>query len=147
MDILTSTTAVLSTIKNATEVANFLRKSADSLEKAEMNQRLVDVTKALGDAYQEIINNQQQLRDDAERICELEERLALKGELKWEKPFYRHEDGRAICPVCYEKDENLITLHEGIIDNKGSWDCYVCDKNFKDSSYNPRIGVIRNNSF
>ena len=152
MDILSSTATVLGTIKNAIEVANFLRNSADTLQKVEMNQRFAEVIKALGDAQQEIGNIQQQLRGKDKWIRELEEQVDVKGKLIYESPYYwliedDKKDG-PYCQVCYDDKKKLIRLQEGIKDNQGLWDCNVCNKNFKDSTYNPpKIRVKRNNSF
>ena len=152
LDILSSTTTVLGTINNAIETIKLLKNSTHSQREIERNKLLADVTKALADAHQEISKNQQRIRDDAERIRGLEEQVNLKEKLSYVSPYYLlikddKKDG-PYCQVCYDDKKKLIRLQEGIKDNQGLWDCNVCNKNFKDSTYNPpKIRVKRNNSF
>ena len=78
MDI-SSVTAVLSSIKTATDIARLIKDSDLSLEKAETKLRLADLIGALADAKLEVVEVQQTLAEAEARVQELEAQFAVRG--------------------------------------------------------------------
>lgn len=76
-----------------------------------------------------------------QRVKNLEEQIALRAKVTWEKPYYWVDDsGRRdgpYCQTCYDNDSKLIRLQDG---ENGTWRCKVCKNTFFDSNYRePRI--------
>lgn len=76
-----------------------------------------------------------------QRIKGLEEQIALRAKIAWDKPYYWVDDGGKrdgpYCQTCHDKDGKLIRLQDG---TNGVWRCKVCKGVFFDSTYRePRI--------
>ena len=72
-----------------------------------------------------------------QRLKALEEQIALRAKVVWEKPYYWiiDEGGKRdgpYCQSCYDKDSKLMRLQDG---ENGVWNCKVCKSTFVDSTY------------
>jgi len=141
---MTSISAVLSSIKTATDIAKLIKESDVSLEKAESKLKFADLILALADAKVQIADIQQVLIEKDAELRDATERLAVKEKLHWESPYYWLLDGTKkegpFCQHCYDKNHELIRLQGN---GEGYWDCKVCKSGYTDSSWDssPVIGV------
>ncbi len=143
--------AILSSIKSAMDIAKGLKDADLSLEKAELKLKLADLVSALADAKIQMASVQDALSDRDHQIRELENALKVRGDLKWEEPYYWLLDGQAkegpFCQQCYDKDRKLIRLQGN---GEGFWQCKTCDNNYPDSTYShdmPRSSGSRRLAF
>ena len=130
MDI-TSVTAVLGSIKTATDIARLIKDSDLSLEKAETKLKLADLIGALADAKLEVVGVQQTLAEAETRIRELEIRLNTKAKVQWKEPSYWLEtetgqDG-PFCQKCYDTEGKLVRLQG---DGDGWFECKSCKSSY-----------------
>jgi hypothetical protein len=136
MDI-SSITTLLGSVKTAAEIAKLIKDSGSTLEQAEVKLKLADLISTLADVKLEVAGVQQQLLEREARIRDLENELKTHISLTWEEPCYWQEsaDGQRIpyCQPCYDADRRLSRLHT---DNKGFYQCRVCDKNFTSNARN-----------
>ena len=131
--------SIATILTSAIEIAKHIKSSDNSLEKAERDLQLAELISALADAKVEITNIQQQLLKKDEQIDVLNKQIALKEKLQYEPPYYwlvegDNKDG-PFCQVCYDKEQKPIRLHEGKMDNRGLWECKVCNNFYPDSNY------------
>ncbi len=133
---MTAISAILGSVKTATEIAKMLKDSDLSLEKAEMKLKLADLISALADARIETAEIQSVIAEKDERIKGLIKEQKTRENLKYEEPYYwlinNEEKEGPYCQHCFDKDKKLIRL-QGY--GNGYWDCKVCDNNYTDSSY------------
>ena len=80
-----SVSAVLGSIKTATEIAKILKESNVSLEKAEFKLKLAELISSLADAKIEMSEIQQLLVEKDSKIRKLNERLSIKDKLEIKK--------------------------------------------------------------
>jgi hypothetical protein len=118
---------VLTSIKAATEIAKGLREADISLEKAELKLKLADLMTALADARIAVSSVQEDLLTKDRQIKELRESLDLKKVMKYQAPFYWHDEGGRqdgpFCQQCYDSAQKAIRLQ----DLKNScWRCNTC---------------------
>jgi hypothetical protein len=131
---LTSVTAVLGSIKTATEIAKYIKDTDLSLEKAETKLKLADLIGALSDAKLEGVGVQQTLAEAEARIRELEQTLETRVKVRWEEPFYWLDDDSdgltpdgPFCQHCYDGGGKLVRL-QGYGD--GYFECKVCKNSY-----------------
>lgn len=131
MDIA-SVSALLGSLKTATDIAKFIRTSDLSIEKAETKLKLAELVSALADAKLEAAEVQHELLARDERIRGLETAAKVHESLIWHEPCYwMNSSGGAqepYCQSCYDGKLQLSRLHS---DNEGQFECRVCDKTFK----------------
>lgn len=128
MDIA-SISQALSSLKAASDIVSIIRSSNTSLDKAEINFRLAELTSALAEAKMSIAHVQQQLLDKDTEISELQQQLKLKGQMVWEDPAYYLVEGDArdgpFCQPCWDDQKKLARLtsssHNLLV-------CKVCKK-------------------
>jgi hypothetical protein len=142
MDIA-SVSALVGSLKAATDIAKFMRESATSLEKAEAKLKLAELISAIADAKVEASQVQQEILMRDERIRDLEGKLKLQTEVTWEKPFYWRllsgsKDG-PFCQRCYDVDSKLLRLQGN---GEGHWDCKGCKSEYMDETYSPEITSV-----
>jgi len=135
MDIA-AISAVLGSIKIATDIAKLIKDSDISLEKAEIKLKLAELISALADAKIEMTQIQQALLDKDAELRKLQEQFVVKEKLKWEQPYYwiideKGKDG-PYCQQCYDKNHELIRLQG---DGEGFWECKACKNIYLDSTY------------
>jgi len=136
---LTSITAVLGSIKTATDIAKFIKDSDLSLEKAETKLKLADLIGTLADAKLEVIGVQQTLAEAEARVRDLEGQLRTKESLRWKEPAYWVEDGLRsdgpFCQKCYDTDGRLVRL---LGDGRGRFECKACKSNYVTQEHRAR---------
>jgi hypothetical protein len=136
MPDITSISAILSSIKAASDIAKLLKEADLSLEKAELRLKLADLISALADARIEIADVQEMLNHKESHIRELEQALKTQKSLTYEEPCYWLIEGNLregpFCQNCYDKDRKLIRLQG--YDN-GYFDCKACNNNYTTRSF------------
>ena len=142
MDI-PSIAAILGTISNAIDIIKRINNTDNPLGKAEVKLQFANLISELATAKVEITNIQQQLLEKDQLIRSLNEQIILKEKLQYEPPYYWQIEGDdkvgPFCQVCYEKNNEVIRLHEGISEHsKGLWNCKVCKNSFTDRNYSVR---------
>ena len=113
--------AVLSSVKTATDITKFLRESDLSLEKAEMKLKLADLVGALADTKLQLTDVQELLHEKDQKIAELEEAFQAKDKLvrpEYRDAYYKINEkgepfGIPLCLGCWEgrhKQFQLVRL-------------------------------------
>lgn len=138
MDI-TAVTAVLSSIKTATDIAKLIKDSDLSLEKAETKLKLADLIGALADAKLEVVGVQQTLAEAEAKVRELDAKLKIRENLQWKEPAYWLEtavgsDG-PFCQKCYDTDQKLVRLQGN---GTGWFECKSCKSSFETADHRAR---------
>jgi len=135
---MSSISAVLTSIKAATDIAKLIKDSVVSLEKAELKLKLAELISALADTKIQVAEIQQTLIDKDAEFRAAKEQLEVKEKRIWEKPYYWLNDGDKkdgpYCQRCYDDEHKLIRLQGN---GQGVWYCYVCKNYYYDSSYQP----------
>jgi hypothetical protein len=129
MDIVTFS-ALLGTVKTATEIAKAIKDGGATLEAAEMKLKLAALISALADVKMEAATVQTQWLDAQERIRQLEAVAKQRAAMVWRQPCYwmpRDGDGveEAYCQPCYDGNGTASRLND---DGNGGYRCMVCGK-------------------
>jgi hypothetical protein len=109
-------TAVLGSLKTATDIAKFIRESDVSIERAELKLKVADLVSALADVKLELVDLQETFATKEQRIQELEEAFQAKDTLvRNHDAYYRvTADGRPVgvpyCLRCWENDHKRRQL-------------------------------------
>ena len=138
MPDIASVSAILSSVKTATEIAKMLKDSDLSFDKAETKLKLAELVSSLADAKLEAAQLQELLLEKDKIIKDLQYAQSLKSKLIWKEPVYwLNENGKEdgpFCPQCYDANQKLIRLQTY---DKEHWHCLTCDKSFFGKNYNP----------
>ncbi len=139
---LTSVTAVLGSIKTATEIAKYIKETDLSLEKAETKLKLADLIGALADAKLEVVGVQQTLAEAEAKLRELRQALEVRGNLRWEDPSYWLDDNSdgsttdgPFCQQCYDSTVKLVRLQG---DGDGYFECKTCKNSYTTTAHRER---------
>lgn len=139
--VLSDISAILTSVKTATDIAKLLKESDVSLEKAETKLKLADLIGALADVKMQLADVRESLAGKDEEIKILQNELKLKGKITYEQPYYWLETDNGkdgpFCPSCQDDKQKLARLIESK-GTQGFWTCCVCGKSFKDSNYSPK---------
>jgi hypothetical protein len=135
-------TAILGSIKTATDLAKLINDSGISLEKAEVKLKLAELISALADAKMDVAAVQQTLLDKEIELGKLREQLVIREKLKWGSPYYwiaeaGKKDG-PYCQQCWDNDHKLIRLTGH---GKGFWGSKTCKNTYSDSTRDLHSGV------
>ena len=135
MDMATIS-ALIGSIKTATDLAKLINESGITLEKAEVKLKLAELISALADAKMDIATVQQALLDKDAELARLLEQISIKEKLNWEAPYYwLINDGKKdgpYCQQCYDNSHKLIRLNG---DGRGFWECKTCKNTYLDKNY------------
>ncbi|CAK2110017.1 conserved hypothetical protein [Vibrio crassostreae] len=136
--------ALLGSIKTATDLAKVIKNSSATLEQAEIKMQFAELIGALADAKMELSDLQVELAIKDQEIKKLELTLAQRRSVVWEKPYYWVTDNDKkdgpFCAQCYDSSEKLIRLQGG---GNCFWRCKTCNCTFKDKHYvEPPIGLV-----
>ncbi len=133
---MSAISAILGSIKTASDLAKLIKDSGISLQEAEGKMKLADLISALADAKIEMASVQQVLIEKDSEIHKLQEKLEIKKKLYWARPYYWLIDGDKkdgpYCQQCYDKNKELIRLQDL---GTGSWRCSNCKEFFTDNTY------------
>ena len=136
MPDLTTITAALSSIKTATDIARLIKDSGTSLEQAEIKLQIAELISSLADAKIEIASIQNDVVFKEQEILELKNKLNVKQNVTWEKPYYWIAEGESkdgpFCQQCYDTGQKLIRLQGG---GKNAWHCQACKSRVTDKNY------------
>lgn len=134
--VISDISTILTSIKTATDIANLLKETDISLEKAEVKLKLADLIGALADVKMQLADVREVLLQKDEAIRDLENQLKLKASFVFESPYYWQEDENRktgpYCPSCFDDQRKQARLIESA---KGHWTCCVCNKHFRDKNY------------
>jgi hypothetical protein len=143
MPDITAISTILGSIKTATEIAQLLKNSDLSLEKAETKLKLAELIGALADAKIEIAAVRDLVSEKEAQIKALEDAANIKSKLNYQAPYYWLVEGDKrdgpYCQQCYDKSRALIRL-QGY--GNGYWDCKTCKSNYTDSSHHTEISSV-----
>lgn len=137
MDVITTFSTILSSVKTATEIVNILKESDLSLESAEAKLKIAEIVSALADVKMQLADVRELLLEKDEEISRLQEELRIKGNMVFERPYYwlklegDNKEG-PFCQVCYDKDKKFVRLQG---EGDGFWQCNVCKNTFTDGNY------------
>ncbi|NOR58797.1 MAG: hypothetical protein GQ474_09775 [Sulfurimonas sp.] len=127
-------------VKSAIEIAKTLKDSTDLFDKAEVKLQLAELIGSLADAKMQIAEIQESLIASEQEKKELINKIKVKSNMIYEKPYYWKLDGEEkdgpFCQRCFDADEKSIRLQGG---NNDVWTCKQCDKTFRGSGYRVRI--------
>jgi hypothetical protein len=116
MTDMATISAILGSIKTATEIVKFLRESDQSIEKAELKLKLAELLSSLADAKVELIEVQELLAEKDRKIAELIVAFETKDELvqHYDAYYNKGKNGEAIgkpyCLRCWESDRKQRQL-------------------------------------
>ena len=128
---ISTISAILSSLKTATDIAKFLRESDLSLERAELKMKLAELVSALAEAKIELSEVQESLIEKDKRIAELDEAFQSKDLLVRDRDAYyiTDEDGNPtgvpFCLRCWENDHKKRQLVQ-YAKNFGIQVCTTC---------------------
>lgn len=112
-----SITAILSSVKTATDIAKIIKNADLSLEKAEMKLKIADLITALADAKIAVTEVQDIIKEKDERITEWEKAFEMKEKLVRILDAYYEVDaagepsGPPYCSHCWEVSRMTIHLY------------------------------------
>ncbi|ANQ28626.1 hypothetical protein BA894_19635 [Vibrio natriegens] len=132
--------ALLTSVKTATDIAKLIKDSDSSLEAAEFKLNMAELISNLADVKIEVATLQDELRTRDEEILRLQKELTSRLELRYDsgtEVYWVEGDSSPYCPVCYENDEKLIHLTALSMSGYGHsrkpnphHSCKVCNKSF-----------------
>ncbi len=111
MPDIASISALLASVKTATDIAKLIKDSNSSLEGAEIKFQLANLISTLADVKIELAEVQDVLRDRDKKIISLESKLLKKEDTTFDgKLYWVKEDDIPFCTVCLEKDSKYHHL-------------------------------------
>jgi len=116
MPDIAAISAILSSIKTATDIAKAIRESDVSLERAELKLKIADLVSALADVKLELTGLQETFEAREQRIEELDEAFQAKDSLVRRYDAYYRADARGrpigvpFCLRCWETDHRQRQL-------------------------------------
>lgn len=131
--------AVLGSIKTATDIAKFLRQSDLSLEKAELKLKLADLLNSLADAKIELVEVQETLAEKDKKIAELiaafdaKDDLVRSGDAYYAKSANGEPVGKPFCLRCCESDHKQRQLVRSPKDHR-TMVCTSCGHQYENMS-------------
>ncbi len=133
---LATITAILSNIKVATDIAEALRESDLSIERAELKLKLAEMIGALADAKIEITEIQDLLAAKDRQIAELEDAFQSKDAMvKRYDAYYAVDEqgnptGEPFCARCWQVKHKKYNLHYDAKDRIVKV-CISCGNNYE----------------
>ncbi|ELA9072588.1 hypothetical protein QVK62_004171 [Vibrio parahaemolyticus] len=125
--------ALLTSVKTATDIAKLIKESNSSLEAAEFKLNMAELISSLADVKIEVAVLQDELRDRDEKIRDLEAKLNLKTSLKFDGKLHWVEgDDTPFCTYCLEKNDKKLHLRyipEGEYFSE-QWKCKACESSY-----------------
>ena len=139
MPDIATISAVLGSIKTATDIAKFLRESDVSLEKAELKLKLADLLLSLADAKIELVEVQETLAEKDKKIAELiaafdaKDDLVRRGDAYYTKSITGDPMGKPYCLRCCESDHKQRQLVRSPKDHR-TMVCTLCGHQYDNMS-------------
>ncbi|WP_304305944.1 hypothetical protein [Pseudacidovorax intermedius] len=116
MPDIAAISALLGSVKTATDIARFIRESDLSIERAELKLKVADLVSALADIKIELVDLQEAFAEKEKRIRELEAAFQAKGEMvrRYDAYYHANEEGNPegvpYCLRCWENDRKQRQL-------------------------------------
>lgn len=116
MPDIAAISALLGSVKTATDIAKFIRESDLSVERAELKLKVADLVSALADIKIELVELQDAFAEKEKRIKELEAAFQAKGKMvrRYDAYYQSDEEGNAVgvpyCLRCWENDHKQRQL-------------------------------------
>lgn len=117
MPDIAALTALVVTLKNATDIAKAIKEAGFSIEKAQAKLRMAALIEALADAKIQASEIQDALREKDNRISELEKAFDFKSKLiRHGDAYYEIDDnglpmGDPYCSHCWEANHKTVHLN------------------------------------
>jgi uncharacterized protein with ATP-grasp and redox domains len=114
----TQITAVLTGLKQASDLARAVREAGSSLEQAETKLKMAEIIEALADAKMAAAEIQQGMLEQSAEISRLKDSLDLKDKLvRRDDAFYLTDAngepvGDPFCSKCWQADRKAINLYQ-----------------------------------
>lgn len=127
-----SVSAVLSSLKHATDVAKLIKDSGATLAAAEQKLKLAELIEALADAKMAMADLKGELQSKNEEVERLKRDAEERKTLVHNGLFYTKEgDPTPFCPRCFESDGKVIHLSPETTNGGLRWRrCAECEENF-----------------
>lgn len=142
MPDIAAISAVLSSIKSASDIARLVRESGTTLEQAEYKLKLAELVEKLADAKLEIVAIQDVIDERDKKIKALEQAALVRGKILFKAPSYWLNDGTTedgpFCQQCYDSTDKLIRLTGTTGEHRGRWACRTCKSIYLDVTYGAR---------
>ncbi|HCE1504782.1 TPA: hypothetical protein NGR36_004019 [Vibrio parahaemolyticus] len=132
--------ALLTSIKTATDIAKFVKDSDSSLEVAEFKLKMAELVLTLVEVKDNVASLKSELYTRDEEILRLKKALSTQLKLRYDSQtevYWVEGDPSPYCPVCYENDGK--TVHLSFVSTVGiaqsrthspHHSCQVCRKSF-----------------
>ena len=121
--------ALLTSVKTATDIAKLVKDSGSSLEAAEIKLNMAELISTLADVKIELAEVQDELRAKELSIQRLENELSKKQGTTFDgRMYWSSGDDTPFCAICMEKDEkyhHLSYLPKGEYCSE-QWYCKIC---------------------
>lgn len=134
MPDISAISAILSSVKSATDLAKIIKQSDLSLSEAETKLKLAELISALADVMLELADVQDLITKKEDRIKDLEDQLKFKATLTFDgKLYWANGDSVPFCPVCYERDNKLHHLsyyERSVYESEAFYSCRICSDKF-----------------
>ncbi|ELA8177609.1 hypothetical protein RGL50_005174 [Vibrio alginolyticus] len=122
--------ALLTSVKTATDIAKLIKESDSSLEAAEFKLNMAELISSLADVKIEVAELQDELRSRDEEIYKLQTELKQQNSMKFDgKLYWVDGDETPFCTYCYE--QNGKKLHLRYIPDGDffaeQWNCKACE--------------------
>lgn len=130
--ILAISTAITS-LKTATDIAQLLKTTDSSFEKAELRLKIADMMIALADAKISIAELKDIIQDKDDKIKQLQEQNTLVEEMDFKNGLYFSKNGDGpYCTACYDTKKIKIRLTEqpSAFKTFGDYKCPNCGNLF-----------------
>ena len=137
MSEMATISAILSSIKTATEIAKLIRSSDLTLEQAEVKLKLAELISALADAKIELAEVQETLSAKEKKIAELDEAFQTKDTLvRGGDAYYTADEkgapkGVPFCLRCWENDHKKRQLVLSSANGR-EMVCHTCSHGYND---------------
>ncbi|ACH63558.1 conserved hypothetical protein [Aliivibrio fischeri MJ11] len=129
--------AIITSVKTATDLAKLIKNSEFNLEAAEFKLNMAELISNLADVKIEAAELQEELLSRDKIIKELKKQLTQKNNLRFDGVYYWLEgDKTPFCTRCMEENQSQIHLYylqEGMVENtyvSEQWRCRVCDSSY-----------------
>lgn len=129
MTDIATISALLTSVKTATDIAKLIKKSDSSLEVAEFKLNMAELISSLADVKIEVAELQDGLRIKDEKIRGLEAELKQRNSLSFDGKLYWMEgDKTPFCPYCLEQNDRKLHLRHISAGDFFSeqWHCKAC---------------------
>lgn len=130
MDIISSISAGLESIKIASEGLKYFKNYSKTIENVEFNSKIIELNETILIIKEKLLEAKEGNLELQEKITFLENQLKDKSEMVFEENVYYRINGDKkegpFCPTCYDSKGKKIRLHH---DDK-EWFCKNCSLYF-----------------